>query len=80
MQTYISENIPIRTVQTLIDEAKALGMHVVHRPEQAKSNVVKLWDELEVRRMQMCVSPEAAEKAPCVKTGLSTALPHGKPQ
>ena len=60
MQTHISETAPIRTVETLISEAKSLGMRVVHRPEQKPSNVVKLWDEANTRRMQICASPEAA--------------------
>ncbi len=60
MSTQISENTPIRTVQTLIDEAKAMGLRVVHRPEPKQSNVVRLWDEAETRRMQICASPEAA--------------------
>lgn len=60
MNKTISENTDIRTVQTVIDEAKAMGLRVVHRPEPKPSNVVHLWDEAETRRMQMCVSPEAA--------------------
>lgn len=60
MQTTISENTPVRTVQTLVDEAKALGLRVVHRPEQAKSNVISIKEAAEQRRMQMCTSPEAA--------------------
>lgn len=59
MQAFISETTPIRTVETLITEAKQLGMRVVHRPE-IKTNVVQLWDEVEKRRIQMCASPEAA--------------------
>lgn len=55
--TKIAENTDIRTVQTMIDEAKALGLRVIHRPEQAKSNVVSL----EARRQMMAhTSPEAA--------------------
>lgn len=60
MQTTISENTPVRTVQTLIDEAKSLGLRVVHRPDQSKSNVVSIQQAAEERRMQMCASPEAA--------------------
>ena len=33
MITKIEENTDIRTIQTLIDEANALGMKVIHRPE-----------------------------------------------
>jgi hypothetical protein len=52
----IAENTNIRTVQTIIDEAKALGLRVVHRPEPKKSNVVSL----EARRQMMAnVSAEA---------------------
>lgn len=60
MQTYISENTPMLTVETLINEAKSLGLRVVHRPEQKPSNMVKLWDEANTLRMQMCASLEAA--------------------
>lgn len=64
MQTYIPENAPIRTVQTMIDEAKALGLRVTHRPDPKPSNVIQLSDAdnnpSEHLRMQMCVSPEAA--------------------
>jgi len=60
MQTinlHIAENTNIRTVQTLIDEAIALGLRVVHRPERNKSNVVSL----EARRQMMAnVSAERA--------------------
>jgi len=53
----IAENTNIRTVQTIISEAKALGLRVVHRPEQKKSNVVSL----EARRQMMAnVSAECA--------------------
>lgn len=58
--TQIAENIDIRTVQTLIDEAIALGMRVVHRPEHKQNNLINIYDAAENRRMQMCVSPEAA--------------------
>lgn len=60
MNTHIPETAPIRTIETLISEAKSLGLRVVHRPEPVKNNVVKLWDEADNLRMQMCVSPEAA--------------------
>lgn len=60
MQTQIAESTDVRTIETLISEAKSLGMRVVHRPEQKPSNVVKLWDEANTRRMQICASPEAA--------------------
>jgi hypothetical protein len=39
MNKQIPENTPVRTVQTIVDEAKALGLRVVHRPDTAKSNV-----------------------------------------
>jgi len=45
----IAENTNIRTVQTIVDEAKALGLRVVHRPEKNKSKVVSL----EARRQMM---------------------------
>lgn len=60
MNTHISETAPIRTIETLISEAKQLGLRVVHRPEKTQSNVVKLWDEADTRRIQMCASPETA--------------------
>jgi len=60
MNTLISETAPIRNVEILINEAISLGMRVVHRPEPALNNVVKLWDEADTRRTQMCTSPEAA--------------------
>ncbi len=60
----IPENTPIRTVQTLIDEAKLLGLRVVHRPDQpesdtepTESNVISLEA---YRIMNAFVSPEAA--------------------
>ena len=34
MNLQIDENADIRMVQTLIDEAKSLGMRVVHKPKQ----------------------------------------------
>jgi len=53
----IAENTSIRTVQTIIDEAKALGLRVAHKPEPKKSNVVSL----EARRQMMAnVSAECA--------------------
>jgi len=60
MNLVISENTDIRTVQTMIDEAKALGLRVVHRPDQKHRKVVNIREAAEQRRMQMCVSPEAA--------------------
>lgn len=57
MQTKIPENTPVRTIQTLVDEAKALGLRVVHRPEPPKTNVVLLEQH---RVMNAFVSPEAA--------------------
>jgi len=59
MNTQIAENTDIRTVQTIIEEAKALGLRVVHRPDR-KNNVVSINAASEQLRMQMCVSPEAA--------------------
>jgi len=60
MNMKISEQSDIRTVQTMIDEAKALGLRVVHRPDQVKSNVISMREAAEQRRQQICVSPEAA--------------------
>ncbi len=57
MNMAISENTDIRTVQTLIDEAKSLGLRVVHRPDQDKSNVISMDDH---RIMMAHISPEAA--------------------
>jgi hypothetical protein len=57
MNKQIPENTPVRTVQTIVDEAKALGMRVVHRPDPVKTKVVKL-DEHRV--MAAHTSPEAA--------------------
>lgn len=57
MNTKISENIDLRTVETLINEAKSLGLRVVHRPDPVKSNVVSLDDR---RVMLAHTSPEAA--------------------
>jgi hypothetical protein len=59
MNLAISENTDIRTVQTLIDEALALGLRVIYRPEPKPNNVVILNSAMEKRRMQMCVSAEA---------------------
>lgn len=44
MNMTISENTDLRTVETLINEAKSLGLRVVHRPDPVKSNVVSLND------------------------------------
>lgn len=60
MNIQIAENEPIRNIETLINEAKSLGLRVVHRPEPVKSNVVNLLDEAAKRRMQYGTSPEAA--------------------
>lgn len=57
MNMTISENTDLRTVEHLINEAKSLGLRVVHRPDPVKSNVVSL-DERRV--MQAHTSPEAA--------------------
>lgn len=57
----LSENTPIRTVQHIIEDAKALGLRVVHKPDNLHtSNVIDLMKAAEERRMRMCVSPEAA--------------------
>lgn len=57
MNKLIPENTPVRTVQQIIDEAKALGLRVVHRPDPVKTNVVSLEHH---RAMQAYTSPEAA--------------------
>lgn len=57
MNKQIPENTPVRTLQTIVDEAKALGLRVVHRPDPVKTNVVSL-DEHRV--MSAHTSPEAA--------------------
>lgn len=56
MNLLIAENTDLRTVQTLISEAKELGLRVVHRPE-VKTNVVSLEER---RQMMAYTSPEAA--------------------
>lgn len=58
----LSENAPIRTVQTVINEAKALGLRVVHRPDNLhNNNVIDIRHAAEQRRiMQAYTSPEAA--------------------
>jgi len=60
MKLAISENTDIRTVQTLIDEAMALGLRVVHKPDPKQRKVINIREAAEQRRMQMCVSPEVA--------------------
>jgi len=60
MNLQIAENTDIRTVQTIIDEAKSLGLRVVHHPDPKPSKVVNIKEAAELRRMQMCTSPEAA--------------------
>jgi hypothetical protein len=57
MNTKINEYQEVRTVETLINEAKALGLRVVHRPDPVKTNVVSL-DEHRV--LSAHTSPEAA--------------------
>jgi hypothetical protein len=57
MNTKISEHQEIRTVETLINEAKELGLRVVHRPDPIKTNVVSL-DEHRV--LSANTSPEVA--------------------
>jgi len=37
MNKQISENTDVRTVETLIREALALGLKVVHRPDSVKA-------------------------------------------
>lgn len=46
------------TVETLIHEALALGLRVVHHPYR-KANAMSLRKFAELRRMQMCQSAEA---------------------
>jgi hypothetical protein len=60
MNIQISEHAPVRTIQHMIDEAKSLGLRVVHRPDSMKSNVISMREAADQRRQQMCVSPEAA--------------------
>ena len=56
MNFTIAENTPLRTIQTLISEAKTMGLRVVHRPTK-DSNVVSI---LEARRVMLAnVSAEA---------------------
>jgi len=57
MNKQISENTDVRTVQTMINEAIALGLRVVHRPDSVKTNVVSLENR---RQMMAHTSPEAA--------------------
>ena len=57
MNFQIAENTDVRTVQSIVDEAKALGLRVVHRPDPVKTNVVSLEAH---RQMMAHVSPEAA--------------------
>lgn len=59
MNKQIMENTNIRTIETIINEAKSLGLRVVHRPDPKPSNVIIL-SEAAKQRQQMCVSPEAA--------------------
>jgi len=58
MNLAIADNTNLRTIETLINEAKALGMRVVYHPEQKPSNVVDISSAMEKRRMQMCQSAE----------------------
>ena len=57
MNKLIPENTPVRTVQQIIDEAKALGLRVVHRPDPVKTNVITLDDR---KVMSAHTSPEVA--------------------
>lgn len=57
----LSENTNVRTVQHIIDEAKALGLRVVHRPDNLHTgNIIDLKQAAEERRQRMCVSAEVA--------------------
>jgi len=56
MNLAIADNTNLRTIETLINEAKALGMRVVYHPEQNTSNVVSLEAH---RQMMANVSAEA---------------------
>lgn len=62
MNTQISENAPIRAVQHMIDEAKSLGLRVVHRPDNLHTNnVIDIRYAAEQRRIMLAyTSPEAA--------------------
>jgi len=55
----LPENTNIRTIETIIQEAKQLGLRVVHKPDPKPSNVVQLHAAAHERR-QTHVSPEAA--------------------
>jgi len=57
MNLQIAENTNICTVQTIVEEAKALGLRVVHRPDKPKTNVVSLEAH---RQMMTYTSPECA--------------------
>lgn len=57
MSLQIAENTSMRTIETLINEAKALGLRVVHKPEPKPSNVVSLEAH---RQMMASVSAERA--------------------
>ncbi|HEY0842436.1 hypothetical protein [Methylotenera sp.] len=57
MNLQIAENTDVSTVQTMINEAIALGLRVVHRPDSVNTNVVSLEDR---RQMMAHTSPEAA--------------------
>lgn len=60
MNLTIAENTDLRTIQTLISEAKSFGLRVVHRPTVKDSNVVSLLARQEARRVAMdYVSAEA---------------------
>jgi hypothetical protein len=50
MNTQLSENTDIRTIQTIIDEAHAMGLRVVHKPD---SNVIDLLERQEARRVML---------------------------
>jgi hypothetical protein len=55
----LAENTNIRTIETIIQEAKQLALRVVHTPDPKPNNVVQLHIAAHERR-QTHVSPEAA--------------------
>ena len=59
MHKIIQENTNIRTIETIISEAKALSLRVMHKPDPKPSNVIQLPAAAHERR-QTHTSPEAA--------------------
>ena len=60
MNFTIAENTPLRTIQDLFDEAKAMGWNITHKPDNLQNNVVSLSKHLEARRVMLAnVSAEA---------------------